>query len=128
MAVRKLSFGPDAARAIADERLERVTIAPLTHSLAHGAAVQAACFRIAAGGRIARHPAAADQILAVVEGSGWVSGDNGHEEPIAAGEAVYWRRGEAHETRTESGLTAIVIEAESLAPFAGSSLKAHTRE
>jgi quercetin dioxygenase-like cupin family protein len=118
--MRRLTFGPDAVRAVADERLERVAIAPLTEPLARGAAVQAACFRIAAGGRIARHPADADQILAVVEGSGWISGDEG-EEPIAAGEAVYWHRGEEHETRTDTGLTAIVIEAESLAPFAGSS-------
>jgi quercetin dioxygenase-like cupin family protein len=117
--MRRLSFGPAAARAVADERLERVTIAPLTEPLARGGAAQAACFRIAAGGRLARHPATVDQILAVVEGSGWVSGEDGREESIVAGEAVYWRRGEEHETRTDSGLTAIVIEAESLAPFAG---------
>jgi quercetin dioxygenase-like cupin family protein len=120
-AVRKLRFGPDAVRAVADERLERVTIAPLTEPLARGAAVQAACFRIAAGGRIGRQPADADQILAVVEGSGWVSGEDGEEVQIAAGEAIYWRRGEEHETRTDTGLTAIVIEAESLAPFGGAS-------
>jgi quercetin dioxygenase-like cupin family protein len=117
-AVRKLNFGPAAARTLADDRLDGVTVAPLTEPLARGAAVQAACFRVAAGGRVARHPAAADQILAVVEGRGWVSTGDGPEEPIEAGEAVYWRRGEEHETRTDTGLTAIVIEAESLAPFA----------
>ncbi|HEY1368930.1 MAG TPA: cupin domain-containing protein [Gaiellaceae bacterium] len=119
--MRRLSFGPAAARTVADDRLEHVTIAPLTEPLARGAAVQAACFRVEAGGRIARHLAAVDQILAVVEGTGWVSGDDGREERIAAGEAVFWRRGESHETRTETGLTAIVIEAESLAPLAGPS-------
>src|SRR3954467_7303763 len=49
-----------------DERLEAVTIAPLT---APGR-VQAAIFYLAAGGCIARHPAATPQILAVIEGVG----------------------------------------------------------
>jgi hypothetical protein len=57
------------------------------------------------------------QILAVVEGSGEVSGADGISEAIVAGEAVYWAQGEEHETRTKTGLTALVLEGRGLAPF-----------
>jgi quercetin dioxygenase-like cupin family protein len=93
-----------------DERLEAVTIAPLT---APGP-VQAAFFYVAAGGRIARHPAVMPQLLAVVAGEGLVSGAEGDFEPIAAGEAVFWAAGEEHETVSDYGLTALVVEAEGL--------------
>jgi quercetin dioxygenase-like cupin family protein len=95
-----------------DERLEATTIAPLT---APGA-TQAAIFRLAPGGRIARHPATVPQILAVLEGSGHVSGADGAFEPIAAGEAVFWSAGEVHETVSDAGLTALVLEAGELRP------------
>src|SRR4029079_12509214 len=58
-------FTPEAF-APPDDRLEAVTIAPLT---APGR-VQASFFYVAAGGRIARHRATTPQILAVVEGEG----------------------------------------------------------
>jgi quercetin dioxygenase-like cupin family protein len=95
-----------------DERLEAATIAPLT---APGPA-QAAIFRLAPGGRIARHPATVPQILAVLEGKGHVSGADGAFEPIAAGEAVFWAAGEEHETVSDGGLTALVLEAAELRP------------
>ena len=77
-----------------------------------GAAVS--CVELAAGGVIGRHPAAGPQLLVVVEGAGYVSGADGVERTLATGEAVRWDAGEEHETRTDSGLVAIVIEAESL--------------
>ncbi len=94
-----------------------VTLAPLTQPLARSAAFQAACFRLEPGGRIGRHPATVAQLLAVVEGGGWVSGADGQEHPIEAGEAAFWEAGEEHETRTDSGLTAIVLEAPELQPW-----------
>jgi hypothetical protein len=59
------------------------------------------------------------QILAVLEGSGEVSGEDGVSEPIAAGDAVYVREGEEHEMTSRLGLTALIIEGESLEPFRG---------
>ena len=93
-----------------DARLDGVTIAPLTSPMRDGAPFQAAIFRLAPGGRIARHPAAVPQVLAVLEGSGFVSGGDGIEEPIHAGEAVVWSAGEQHETRIDDGLVALVLE------------------
>ena len=53
----------------------------------------------------------------MLEGSGEVSGANGADEPIEAGEAVFWHEGEEHETSSAGGLTALVIEGESLDRF-----------
>jgi hypothetical protein len=43
-----------------------------------------------------------------------VSGANGVDESIRAGEAVYLHEGEDHEMKSEAGLTALIIEGESL--------------
>jgi quercetin dioxygenase-like cupin family protein len=112
--VQRFRFTPEVAFTPAEELLERVTIAPLTAPLALGAPAQAAVFRLAAGGRIVRHPAIVPQILAVIEGSGTVSGADGVVEPIAAGEAVFWEQGEEHETNSADGLTALIVEAPDL--------------
>jgi quercetin dioxygenase-like cupin family protein len=117
--VERFSFAPEVAFVPRGDLLEGVTVAPLTPSIFEGAPFQAAIFRVAAGGRVARHPATVPQILAVLEGSGEVSGADGVGEPIAAGEAVFWSQGEEHETRSELGLTALVIEGESVDRFRG---------
>jgi quercetin dioxygenase-like cupin family protein len=115
--LERFGFGPEAAFAPPQDALVDVTLAPLTSSIFQGAPFQAAVFRIAPGGRVARHPASVPQILAVLEGSGHVSGSSGVEEPIAAGEAVFWEQGEEHEATTAAGLTALIIEGEGLEPF-----------
>ena len=115
--MERLRFDAAAAFTPGDDLLRGVTIAPLTAPLAAGAPVQAAIFRVAPGGRIVRHPASVGQILAVLEGSGWVSGADGASEQIAAGEAVFWAAGEEHETRTDVGLKALILEAEGLEAF-----------
>lgn len=115
--MERFSFADDVAFTPREEVLEQVTIAPLSPPLAAGSKVQAAVFRIGAGGRIARHPATYPQILAVLDGSGEVSGEDGTFEPISGGEAVYWAEGEEHETKTDRGLTALILEAGELEPF-----------
>ena len=114
--MKRFAFGPDAAFAPDDARLEGVTVAPLTGAIVRGAPFQAAVFRLAAGGRVARHPAEVPQILAVLDGSGEVSGSDGAPEAIAAGDAVFWAAGEEHETTTATGLTALIVEGEGLQP------------
>jgi quercetin dioxygenase-like cupin family protein len=66
------------------------------------------------GGVVGRHPAVVAQLYVVVRGSGWVSGGEGGREPIGAGEAVLWEAGEEHESGSDQGMTAIVVEADSL--------------
>ncbi|WP_323794393.1 cupin domain-containing protein [Nocardioides sp.] len=66
--------------------------------------------RVAAGGRIGRHPAAGRQLLVLLTGDARVAGYDGMPVDLAPGEAAEWEPGEAHETRTVGGLTALVIE------------------
>jgi quercetin dioxygenase-like cupin family protein len=115
--VERFSFASDVAFVPRGDLLEDVTVAPLTPSLSEGSPIQAAIFRIAPGGRIARHPATVPQVLAVLEGSGAVSGADGAAEPVTAGDAVFWARGEEHETTSATGLTALVIEGEQVDRF-----------
>ena len=115
--MERFSFASDVGFVPQGDLLERVTVAPLTPSIFEGSPIQAAVFRVAPGGRIARHPASVPQILAVLEGSGEVSGEDGVAEPIAAGEAAFWSQGEEHETTSAPGLTALVIEGEQVERF-----------
>jgi quercetin dioxygenase-like cupin family protein len=70
---------------------------------------------LAAGGRIGRHPAGADQCLVVLSGDATVSGRDGLTVDVTTGEVVVWDAGEEHETTTAEGLLALVVEAEGLA-------------
>jgi hypothetical protein len=115
--VERFSFAPDGAFVPRGDLLDRVTVAPLTSPFEEGAPVQAAIFRFAPGGALLRHPSTMPQILAALDGSGEVSGENGVVEPIAAGEAVFWAQGEEHETKSALGLTALIIEGELLDRF-----------
>jgi quercetin dioxygenase-like cupin family protein len=74
----------------------------------------AVVIEIAPGGVVARHPAVVSQLFVVVSGSGWVSGNDDEREAIRAGEAVVWDQGEEHESGSDEGMTALVVEAESL--------------
>ena len=112
--MERFSFASDVAFVPRGDLLEHVTVAPLTPSIFEGSLVQAAIFRLAPGGGLSRHPATYPQILAVLAGSGVVSGQDGIEEPIVAGEAIFWHEGEEHETRSTNGLTALIIEGQSL--------------
>jgi quercetin dioxygenase-like cupin family protein len=115
--MERFRFGSDVAFPPREELLNGVTVAPLSRSIFHGSPFQAAVFRMAPGGRIARHPASYPQILAVLDGSGRVSGASGVDEPIDAAEAVFWQAGEEHETKTADGLTALIIEGDGLEMF-----------
>ena len=115
--MERFSFEPAAAFVPRGDLLDGVTVAPLTQPFEEGALVQAAIFRFEPGGRLRRHPATDPQILAILEGSGEVSGANGDAEPIEAGEAVYLHEGEEHEMKSAAGLTALIIEGESLDRF-----------
>ena len=115
--MERFSFAPEAAFVPRGDLLDRVSVAPLTSPFEEGALVQAAIFRFEPGGRIRRHPGTYPQIIAVLEGSGEVSGANGVDEPIGPGEAVFLHEGEDHETKSEAGLTALILEGESLERF-----------
>ena len=74
------------------------------------------CMHIDPGGVIGYHQASADQLFLVVGGEGWVRGGGVERRSIESGIAAFWRGGEWHESGAGTGMTAIVIEAETLDP------------
>ena len=117
--MERFSFAPTAAFVPRGDLLDHVSMAPLTQPFEEGALVGAAIFRFEPGGRIRRHPGTYPQIIAVLEGSGEVSGANHVDEPIGAGEAVFLHQNEDHEVKSDAGLTALILEGESLDRFRG---------
>lgn len=65
-------------------------------------------------GIVGRHEAPVPQLFVVVEGEGWVEGEDGQRLLMKRGEAVLWNKGENHTSGTETRLTAIVLESEEL--------------
>jgi quercetin dioxygenase-like cupin family protein len=114
--VERFSFAPEAAFVPRGDLLDHVSIAPLTSPFEEGALVQAAIFRFEPGGRL-RGGRGMPQILAVFEGSGEVSGANGVDEPIGAGEAVFLHEGDDHGMKSEAGLTVLILQGANLDRF-----------
>jgi quercetin dioxygenase-like cupin family protein len=96
-----------------DPKTSKVVVSPI---FAGEANTRFACFHIAQGGFIPRHPATGPQLFAVVEGTGWVSGDDGKRVPVKPGIAAFWELGESHESGTDDGMKAIVVECDSFDP------------
>jgi hypothetical protein len=66
---------------------------------------------------VGRHDAVTPQLFLVVQGDGWVSGQDEIKKNIKAGEAAFWINGESHEAGTATGMIAIVIEGENINPL-----------
>ncbi|MEK3793128.1 cupin [Paenibacillus sp. FSL R7-0204] len=76
------------------------------------------CVYLGEQGIIGYHQAASSQLLLILNGEGYVRGEEAEFTAVSAGQAVFWKQGEWHETRTDSGLTAVMIECDSLNPAA----------
>jgi quercetin dioxygenase-like cupin family protein len=88
----------------------------LSRILRASSGVQIGCMHVQPGGVIGLHQAVGPQLFLVVQGQGWVRGKETPRTAIHAGQAVFWEDQEWHETGTETGLMAIVIEGEDLDP------------
>lgn len=64
----------------------------------------------APGGLLGRHPTRLWQLFSLVAGTGWASGSDGVREPLETGDAVLWEPGEEHESGTDGGMVAVVIQ------------------
>jgi hypothetical protein len=62
-------------------------------------------------GLIGYHQATVPQLFLVVQGEGWVRGEAPERTNIQTGQGAYWEEGEGHEAGTETGMTAIIMEA-----------------
>lgn len=72
------------------------------------------CAYLEREGTIGYHEAPIPQLLLIVNSEGKVQGNDNVVHDVKQGDAVYWEQGEWHKTRTDSGLTAIIIESEDL--------------
>ena len=67
-------------------------------------------------GLLGRHPAGRPQLFLVVAGSGWVATGDGGRQPVRSGDAILWEPGEVHESGSEAGMTAVIVQLSALAP------------
>lgn len=84
---------------------------------------QISCMYLEANGVIGYHQTAVPQLLLVLNGDGYVRGEKEEFIKVQAGDAVFWEKDEWHETKTDKGLTAIVIESEELNPASFMTIK-----
>jgi quercetin dioxygenase-like cupin family protein len=67
-----------------------------------------------AGGAIGRHEAGYGQLFVVVEGRGWVFGQDDVRTDVSAGDVVLFQRGEHHDKGSETGMTAVMVQVRDL--------------
>ena len=111
--MRILDFGPSTASPVERYESQEAFFSRMLHTSGKG---HVGCMRLGPNGILGRHPGPSTQLFCVVQGDGAVSGADGVPVAIQAGQAALWEAGEAHETTTTKGLTAIVIEVESVSP------------
>jgi len=77
-------------------------------------AVQIGRMQLGPGGVVGYHQAMGPQLFLVIDGEGWVRGEGPERRAIETGQAAYWEDGEWHESGSEHGMGAIVIEGDAL--------------
>ena len=110
--MRTYSFNAEDGRLVDEYDSSNVVVTPILSGALPAARVHVAY--LDPGGVIGRHPAGTDQLFVVLRGNGWVSGDDGHPVAITAGQAAFWQSGEQHETKTDTGLSAVIIQSKGL--------------
>ncbi len=111
--MRLVEFGTDRGSDLTRHRSVGVRAVPLVRSASLGRHA-VSVLHVGAGGLVGRHPAPLDQIVAVVAGAGWISGEDGDRLEVRAGQAVVFDAGEEHELGSTDGMTAFVVEADDL--------------
>lgn len=81
------------------------------------------CMHLDKNGIVGYHQAVVPQLLLILNGEGYVRNEKEEYVKVEPGDAVFWEKDEWHETKTDTGLTAIVIESEELMPAKFMSLK-----
>ena len=100
-------FGPEVGKEIEQFGSVNTVISRIVH-LDDEAVINSVYIR--PHGKIGYHQAAAPQLFLVVEGEGWVKSESGENIAIKGGHAVFWEKDEWHESGTETGMAAVIIE------------------
>ena len=112
--MRLITINPANGKQIREYESQDVVIQRLAH-LNQGAHLQ--WISIQPGGKIGRHPTASDQLFLVVQGEGWVEGNDQQPERIFSGQVAFWHAGELHQAHSEFGMDVIVVESPALELF-----------
>lgn len=86
----------------------------LSHITQTEKAARIVCMHLEENGVIGYHQAAMPQLLLIISGESFVRGNDDEYLKVHHGDAVFWEKDEWHETKTKTGLTAIVIESDEL--------------
>src|SRR5699024_5159355 len=81
------------------------------------------CMHLDENGIVGYHQAIVSQLLLILNGEGYVRGKEEEYYKVQPGDAVFWEKDEWHETKSDKGLTAIVIEGVELNPAEFMTLK-----
>jgi quercetin dioxygenase-like cupin family protein len=74
------------------------------------------CVYFEPGGKIGVHRAGFGQLFLVIQGEGWAAGEDGRRLKLAAGQGVYFERGESHSKGSETGMAVIMVQVAELEP------------
>ena len=105
--MRILRYDSGAGREIKEYNSSNVFISPILQ-IEKGAVIHLMSFD--PHGIIGSHQAVGPQVMLIAQGEGWVRSEGPEPIPVAEGDAVFWDLGEWHESGSESGMTALVIE------------------
>jgi quercetin dioxygenase-like cupin family protein len=108
-------FDQKVGRSIETFGSQGITMSPIQH-LQNLEVLSIVSMHLSPGGILGYHPATLPQLFLVVQGEGWVRGEENTRTPISAGQAAFWVQGEGHESGSDTGMTAIVIESPALRP------------
>lgn len=106
-------FGRDVRREITAFNSLNVGITPI---IKNEGPISVGCMYFDKDSVVGMHPATVPQLFLVIEGDGWVQVEGSEKVPVSKGTAVFWDAGEQHESGSETGMTAIIIESPSLHP------------
>ncbi|MGY1987667.1 hypothetical protein ACI792_15730 [Blastococcus sp. SYSU DS0669] len=105
--MRRVHLSPREITAFGSRGVSMVPPARVLEPVA-GFAVHVATYAV--GAVLGRHETRLWQLLAVVSGDGWAAGADGIRLALAAGDAVLWEPGEPHESGSDGGMVAVVVE------------------
>ncbi|TLS51125.1 cupin [Paenibacillus antri] len=77
---------------------------------------QVGCIHLGEEGVIGYHQATTPQLFLVIQGEGFVTGEDRIQVPIKSGQAAFWTEGEWHESGSKTGMTVVIIESSQLDP------------
>ncbi|WP_377890674.1 cupin [Alkalihalobacillus sp. R86527] len=116
--MRRYRFDKRVGKDITKFDSKNVVISPIMRLIEESVdVIQIACMHVEQDGLLGGHEAVVPQMFIVLEGEGVVKGEDRIPHRIQRGQLAMWEAGEWHETSSQDGLTAIVVESDELKPF-----------